>query len=294
MPTSVEHTIRVDGIDAPERRQPLGTKVRDRLAELTLGKAVAVTPAKRDKYGRTSRAGCRSRFEKGIIHMSVVNALLGNAAKVSAAEAQAEFQQILCPEERVQHAYKLIRDFFVFTDRRLILVDKQGLTGKKIDYHTIPYKSITHFSVETAGHFDLDAEMKIWVSGLSEPFKKQFNRQVNIYEVQTVLASYVLPQNSVASVAAIQSEMPGRQDARVSPGHSQPVTSDRQEPQQSLQEARPSNAESEAKALFEMARAAVNAKNRERAVMLLDRIVREYPDTSVAASARTSLGTAGR
>jgi len=55
----------------------------------------------------------------------------------------------------------LIRALFVFTNKRLILVDKQGLTGNKVEYHSLPYRIITHFSVETAGHFDLDAELKV-------------------------------------------------------------------------------------------------------------------------------------
>jgi hypothetical protein len=63
----------------------------------------------------------------------------------------------------VHTAYLLIRDTILFTDRRLILIDKQGITGKKTEYHSIPYRSITHFAVETAGTFDLDAELKIWV-----------------------------------------------------------------------------------------------------------------------------------
>ena len=65
----------------------------------------------------------------------------------------------------MQAAYQLVRDVFIFTDRRLILVDKQGVTGRKVQYHSVPYKSITHFSVETAGTFDLDAELTIWISG---------------------------------------------------------------------------------------------------------------------------------
>jgi len=61
-----------------------------------------------------------------------------------------------------------------------------------VEYHSIPYKSITHFSIETAGTFDLDAELKIWVTGTPTPFQKQFNKKLSIYEVQAVLASYVL------------------------------------------------------------------------------------------------------
>lgn len=118
--------------------------------------------------------------------------MLGNASKIDAHKIQAEFAQILAPGERVEHAYQLIRDYFVFTDKRLVLVDKQGITGSKVEYHSLPYKSITHFSIETAGTFDLDAELKIWVSGTAAPFQKQFNKKLSIYEVQAVLASYVL------------------------------------------------------------------------------------------------------
>lgn len=117
---------------------------------------------------------------------------MGNASEVSVAELQRDFANILSTSEQIEKAYKLIRDLFIFTNKRLILVDKQGLTGKKVEYHTIPYKSITHFSIETAGHFDLDAELKIWISGNALPLQKQFNKSLNIYELQSVLAEYVL------------------------------------------------------------------------------------------------------
>lgn len=124
--------------------------------------------------------------------MGLLDGMLGNASKIDAAKIQTEFSQILAVGEKVEHAYQLIRDYFVFTDKRFVLVDKQGLTGSKVEYHSIPYKSITHFSIETAGTFDLDAELKIWISGSHTPFKKQFNKRLSIYEVQSVLASYVL------------------------------------------------------------------------------------------------------
>jgi hypothetical protein len=124
--------------------------------------------------------------------MGLLDGMLGNAAKIDPAKIQQEFSQILAKGEVVEHAYQLIRDYFVFTDKRLVLVDKQGMTGSKIDYHSIPYKSITHFSVETGGTFDLDAELKIWISGTAAPIQKQFNKKLSIYEVQSVLANYVL------------------------------------------------------------------------------------------------------
>jgi hypothetical protein len=124
--------------------------------------------------------------------VGIFDAMLGNASKIDAAKVQEEFNRILAPGEKVEHAYRLVRDYFVFTDKRLVLVDKQGMTGSKVEYHSLPYRTITHFSIETAGTFDLDAELKIWISGTTEPFRKQFNKKLSIYEVQAVLASYVL------------------------------------------------------------------------------------------------------
>ena len=124
--------------------------------------------------------------------MGLFDGMLGNASKVDPATVQQEFAKILAPGETVQHAYQLIRDYFVFTDKRFVLVDKQGMTGSKVEYHSIPYKSITHFSIETAGTFDLDAELKIWISGTATPIQKTFNKKLSIYEVQSVLAGYVL------------------------------------------------------------------------------------------------------
>lgn len=124
--------------------------------------------------------------------MGVLDALLGNASQITIEEAKEKYGHILAEGEVYQHAYKLIRDMFLFTDKRLILVDVQGITGKKIEFRSIPYRSITHFAIETAGSMDLDAELKIWVSGRAEPIEKQFNKQLNIYALQSLLATYVL------------------------------------------------------------------------------------------------------
>jgi hypothetical protein len=123
--------------------------------------------------------------------MGLLDGLMGHASKIDTAKIEEEFAPVLAPGERVEHAYQVLRDYFVFTERRLVLVNKQGITGSKVEYHSIPYRSITHFSVETAGHFDLDAELKIWLSGTSVPLEKTFNKRLSIYEVQAVLAAYV-------------------------------------------------------------------------------------------------------
>ena len=124
--------------------------------------------------------------------MGLLDGMMGNASKIDAEKIQQDFKQILATGEQVEHAYQLIRDYFVFTNKRLVLVDKQGMTGSKVEYHSIPYKSITHFSIETGGNLDLDAELKIWISRTALPVQKRFNKKLSIYEVQSVLAGYVL------------------------------------------------------------------------------------------------------
>lgn len=82
--------------------------------------------------------------------------------------------------ESIQDGFKIIRDTFVFTDKRFIIIDVQGMTGKKIEYQSIPYSKITFYSIETSGHFDLDAELKIWIGSIATPIEKKFNKKVNL------------------------------------------------------------------------------------------------------------------
>jgi hypothetical protein len=123
--------------------------------------------------------------------MGLLSALLGNASQADIADVERDLEAILAEDERVERAFRLIRDLLIFTNRRFILVDRQGVTGKKTTYDSIPYRAITHFAVETAGHFDLESELKIWISGTADPIQRTFTRGESILEVQKALASYV-------------------------------------------------------------------------------------------------------
>ena len=115
--------------------------------------------------------------------MGFIDGLLGNASTLSTAAVKEELGHILLDGENVDAAFKLVRDLIVFTD-------KQGITGKKTEFQSIPYKSISRFSVETAGRFDLDSELKIWISGAELPaVSKQFKKDESIYDIQKVLAA---------------------------------------------------------------------------------------------------------
>jgi hypothetical protein len=125
--------------------------------------------------------------------MGLFSALLGNAGAVNQETLLKDYGKLLIEGEDIELGFKLIRDTFIFTNKRLILIEKQGITGSKVEYKSILYKSITRFSIETAGTFDLEAELKIWVSSEVNPsIVKQFNKSVNVYDVQSVLAHHVL------------------------------------------------------------------------------------------------------
>jgi len=125
--------------------------------------------------------------------MGLFSALMGNAGAVNPEELKNTYGLLLIDNEEIEFGFKLIRDTFIFTNKRMIIIDVQGLTGSKTEFLSVAYKSISRFSVETAGTFDLDAELKIWVSSETVPsIRKKFNKSVNIFEVQKALAYHVL------------------------------------------------------------------------------------------------------
>lgn len=125
--------------------------------------------------------------------MIMFNKILGNAEEECPELLMQKYGKLLIDEELVEMGFQLVRDTFVFTNKRLIVIDVQGLTGSKTEYSSIPYKSISRFSLETSGSFDLDAELKVWISnGDSPALSKKINKKVDVYKVQKFLASKVL------------------------------------------------------------------------------------------------------
>ena len=122
--------------------------------------------------------------------MGLLSGLLGNASEVNVEKLQQELSGILIPEERVEAGFQVLRDQFVFTDKRLILIDKQGLSGKKVEYKSIPYQSIKYFSVETAGTFERDADLKIHLTGTV--ISKNLRKGIDVVGLQRMLAYYIL------------------------------------------------------------------------------------------------------
>ena len=124
--------------------------------------------------------------------MGIINKVLGNAGEVPNEKLENEYSKLLMNNEQIDKGFKLFRDVFMFTNKRLIIISKQGVTGRKIEYFSLPYKSISRYSIETTGTFDLDAELKIWISSETNPtISKKFDKSVNIYQVQKLLTEHI-------------------------------------------------------------------------------------------------------
>ena len=124
--------------------------------------------------------------------MSLFDKLMGNATEVKVEDLTNEFGPILIDGEEIESAFVVWRDKWVFTNKRLIRLDIQGLTGSKREYMTIPYRSVDRYSIETAGTLDDDCEMKIWIKGMPEPLVKEFKRNTDIKGLQRALSKHVL------------------------------------------------------------------------------------------------------
>ena len=106
-------------------------------------------------------------------------------------EIRAQLAPLLVDGEGVYLSFKGVRDFVAFTNKRLIAVNVQGLTGKKRDYSSLPYNKIQAWSVETAGTFDLDAELELWFSGLGK-VNLDFKGRVDIQTIGKLIGQHVL------------------------------------------------------------------------------------------------------
>lgn len=118
----------------------------------------------------------------------------GSVFKLSPAdpnELGPQVAPLLIANEYIVAAFKSVRDFVVFTDKRLIACNVQGITGKKKDFTSLPYNKIQAFSVETAGTFDLDAELDLWFSSLGK-VHLEFKGRANIVQLGQMIGSYVL------------------------------------------------------------------------------------------------------
>jgi len=123
--------------------------------------------------------------------MGIFTGVAKNDGSSEAKKLHANYGQLLADGEIIEVGFTVSRDTFLFTNKRLILVEVQGVSGRQIEYFSIPYSKINKFSVQTGSSFDLDAELKLWIGTDTIPIEKKFNKDVNVYEVQKVLVSHL-------------------------------------------------------------------------------------------------------
>ena len=105
------------------------------------------------------------------------------------------FKELISPMfiegEKILGTYRSLRDGVVFTNKRVISNNVQGITGKKKDYTSLPYSKVSAFSVETAGVLDLDSELEMWFSGLGK-VKFEFTKRADVTSLCRTISEYVL------------------------------------------------------------------------------------------------------
>ena len=98
---------------------------------------------------------------------------------------------MFAPGEQIIQTFRGIRDGVVFTNKRIITINVQGLTGKKKDFTSLPYSKIQAYSVESAGVLDLDSELDLWFSGMGR-VRFEFVARANVSEICRIISERVL------------------------------------------------------------------------------------------------------
>lgn len=98
---------------------------------------------------------------------------------------------LLVSGEEIVHTYRSVRDGVIFTNKRLIAIDIQGITGKKKQILTLPFDRVQAFSVETAGVIDIDSELYLWFSGMGQ-VKFEFTSRTDVSRICRHISECIL------------------------------------------------------------------------------------------------------
>ena len=150
--------------------------------------------------------------------MSWFSKAMGIGSPLAPAVVRDRYNELFVKNETVELAFSLVRDVIVLTDLRYLEIDVQGPTGTRIQYFSLPYSKVTSFAVESAGLFDLDAELKIWALGVAPLNRKakaagcavhrSFSKGVDVYLVQRLLAYHVCGAQELDVLPAAPVELP--------------------------------------------------------------------------------------
>ncbi|MEP1741977.1 MAG: PH domain-containing protein [Kangiellaceae bacterium] len=106
-------------------------------------------------------------------------------------KAREEFSQFLIDGEMIVGTFKTVRDQVVFTNKRIIAANVQGITGSKVDYTSIPFSKIQTFSIETSGTLDLDCEIQVYISAVGK-VSFEIKGSFDIVKFNKIISGYVL------------------------------------------------------------------------------------------------------
>ena len=101
-----------------------------------------------------------------------------------------DVQELLINGEVAERAFRTVRDVAIFTNKRLIVKDVQGVTGSKVEIYSLPYSSVHMWSTENAGMLDFTSEVELWTRAGN--IKIQLKRDINICTFERLLAEYIL------------------------------------------------------------------------------------------------------
>ena len=101
-------------------------------------------------------------------------------------------KDIIISGEQILQTYTTVRDKVIFTNKRVISVNVQGLTGAKKDFTSLPYSKIQAFSVETAGVIDADAELDLWFSSVGKVRFRFAKGYSDASEINRIISECVL------------------------------------------------------------------------------------------------------
>lgn len=125
--------------------------------------------------------------------MGLLSLFKSNSGVIENEKLAEDFKFILTSSEEIEVGFKLKDDTFVFTNKRLIVVEITKGKNSSAEYLSLPYIHISTFSVKSKKSFDTDATLNIWIGGQEKAMvEKEFNKSIDVYTVQRILAGHVL------------------------------------------------------------------------------------------------------
>ena len=112
------------------------------------------------------------------------------SVELDISEMAEEMEFILVPGEVIRRAYQLKEDIVVLTDKRILRTDKQGAKSKRLEYSTIPYRSVLYFRKEITGRSE--SELIIYLTSVDEPLRMKFKHDNILTDAYQVLSKCVL------------------------------------------------------------------------------------------------------